>query len=108
MSKPKTKRNKPMPRIEARFDALTFEDSRNIVTKGAFFAAQHHPAKWSLSVTAEVLAENGLIDKRFIGLYANEEPTRLGALVRKLMPEIVPLFGDKEVLKHIWIHAIKH
>ena len=108
MTKPKPKRNKPMPRIEARFDALTFEDSRNIITKGAFFSAQKHPAKWSLSVTAEILDPSGLIDKRFIGLYANEEPTRLGALVEKLMPEIMPLFDDTEILKHIWIHAIKH
>ena len=106
--KTKLKRNKKPPRIEARFDALTFNDSRNIVTKGAFFAAQSHPAKWSLSVTAEVLTDTGLIDKRFMGLYANEEPTQLGALVVKLMPEVVPLFEDNEVLKHIWVHAIKH
>ena len=106
--KTKLKRNKKPPRIEARFDALTFNDSRNIVTKGAFFAAQSHPAKWSLSVTAEVLTDTGLIDKRFMGLYANEDPTRLGALVAKLMPEVVPLFEDNEVLKHIWVHAIKH
>ena len=63
-----------MPRIEARFDALTLKIAETLSQRG-IFVAQHHPAKWSLSVTAEVLAENGLIDKRFIGLYANEELT---------------------------------
>ena len=59
-------------------------------------------------MTAEILDPSGLIDKRSVGLYANEEPARLGALVKKLMPEIMPLFDDKEIIKHIWIHAIKH
>ena len=55
------KRNKTdAVRIEARFDALTFEDSQTL-SQGAFFVAQHHPAKWSLSVTAEVLAESSLM-----------------------------------------------
>ena len=108
MAKTKPKRNKKPPRIEARFDALTFTDTRHISTKGAFFAAQTHPAKWSLSVTAEVLTLDGLIDKRALGLYSNEEPIRLNALVRKITPEILSLFQDEELVQHVWIHAIKH
>lgn len=108
MAKTKPKRNKKPPRIEARFDALTFTDTRHIITKGAFFAAQTHPAKWSLSVTAEVLTPDGLIDKRALGLYSNEEPVRLNALVRKITPEILSLFQEEELVQHVWIHAIKH
>lgn len=109
MSKTKPKRDKKPPRIEARFDALTFTDHRHIITKGAFFAAKSHPAKWSLSVTAEVLTSTtGLIDKRFLGLYSNEEPCRLSDLICKINPEILSLFQDEELVQHVWIHAIKH
>ena len=109
MAKTKPKRTKKPPRIEARFDALTFTDSRHIITKGAFFAAQTHPAKWSLSVTAAVLTSTtGLIDKRFLGLYSNEEPVLLNDLIRKITPEILSLFQDEELVQHVWIHAIKH
>ena len=34
MTKPKPKRNKPMPRIEARFDALTLKTAETLLQRG--------------------------------------------------------------------------
>lgn len=100
-------RNKKPPRIEALFDALTFEHSGHIQAKGAFFAAQSHAHRWSLRVTAEVDV-NGIVERRNIGLFSREDKVRLGVLVQEITPEIQKLFSDAEIIKHIWIHAIKH
>lgn len=100
-------RNKKPPRIEALFDALTFEHSGHIQAKGAFFAAQSHAHRWSLRVTAEVYT-NGAVERRNMGLFSREDKIRLHELVKKITPEIKELFSDDEIIKHIWIHAIKH
>lgn len=100
-------RNKKPPRIEALFDALTFEHSGHIQTQGAFFAAQHHKHRWSLRVTAEVYV-NGVVERRNMGLFSREDKIRLRELVKEITPEIQKLFSDNEIIKHVWIHAIKH
>lgn len=100
-------RNKKPPRIEAFFDALTFEHSGHIQAKGAFFAAQHHKHRWSLRVTAEVCV-NGVLERRNMGLFSREDKIRLYELVKEITPEIQELFNDDEIIKHVWIQAIKH
>ena len=58
-------------------------------------------------MTAEVDV-NGIVERRNIGLFSREDKVRLGVLVKEITPEIQKLFSDAEIIKHIWIQAIKH
>ncbi len=58
-------------------------------------------------MTAEVYT-NGVVERRNMGLFSREDKVRLWVLVKEITPEIQKLFSDAEIIKHVWIHAIKH